>query len=382
MNINGKSDRAAALAKALEITDTAKAANRDLTRAEIDQVTSITNAVKEWDRKAAESDALMAKLGAAGVAGGSTGSRLQLKGLADRITAGMKSYSSNVSPGVKGLVPAGETIADIPLVNTDPIAGSATLETPPRLTDVLPVVLRPAAVYSFLKQAVIASPGGAAIVAPGDVKPTKKLGVTRVDAALKVIAVLSEPQDKYLLEDESSLRTWVGAELADAIQAEIEDQVITGDGTDDNFTGIANASGIQTQAFVTDPLITLQHGLTKLEALGIAPSFIALAAADWLAIQTTRNSSGAFDVGGPIDTTARTAWGTRVVMVPGLTAGTGYAVGTDTLTLSTDGRGVRVEWGTPGDTFTRNQVVARVEGRFGLDITRPHGIVKMTLEGE
>lgn len=38
----------------------------------------------------------------------------------------------------------------------------------------------------------------------------------------------------------------------------------------------------------------------------------------------------------------------------------------------------RTECGTRGDLFTRNQMQARMEGRFGLEATRPMAIVKAT----
>lgn len=390
MDITTKAGRDAAMKNAQSIVDQAKAAGRELTAAEATAVENTVTAVKAFDTAAKNAYGdLFGTPGTTHFKDGAIVSQdgtdstetghLSFRGLAERATSGMKSYS--VSMGrTKGLVPAGETVVDIPLVNDIPLP-TITQERPPRLVDVLPAAVRSAPVYSFLKQTVIADPGAATVVAPGALKPVKKLGVERVDSRLRVIAVTSEPVDKYLLEDAASLRTWVGTELADAVEAALETQVLTGDGTGENFTGLANTSSIQTQAFQTDKLITVQYGLSKIETLGIAPSFIALAAADWLAIQTTRNASGLFDVGGPIDATARTAWGTRVVVVPGLAAGTGYIVGEDSAIVSTDGRGVRVEWGTPGDTFNRNQLVARVEGRFNLDVPKPHGIVKLTLAG-
>lgn len=393
MNITTKADRDAAMKNAQSIVDRAKAAGLELTTAEAADIEDTVTAVRAFDNAAKSVKSAYGELfGTPGDSHFKDGAlvsqdapdlfetgHLSFRGLAERATSGMKSYS--VSMGrTKGLVPAGETVVDIPLVNTVPLP-NLTQERPPRLVDVLPAAVRSAPVYSFLKQTVIADPGAATVVAPGELKPVKKLGVERVDSRLRVIAVTSEPVDKYLLEDAASLRTWVGTELADAVEAALETQVLTGNGTGESFTGLANTSGIQTQAFQTDKLITVQYGLSKIENLGVAPSFIALSAADWLAIQTTRNASGLFDVGGPIDATARTAWGTRVVVVPGLAAGTGYIVGQDSVLVSTDGRGVRVEWGTPGDTFNRNQLVARVEGRFNLDVPKPHGIVKLTLTG-
>lgn len=359
-----------------------KSGGARMTNAETEAIEAKHAEVKALDVKietAAKSAALLEAIGGTGGASHGGTSFLNMRGVTAEAMHGMKAYADATSPHAKGLTPAGQTVANIPLVNTDPLAGGMIHERTPRLVDVLPAIQRESPVYSFLRQAVIASPGGAEVVAPGAVKPTKKLGVERANSRLRVIAVLSEPVDKYLLEDASNLRTWVGTELGDAIEAELEQQVLTGTGAGEEFQGLATLSGIQTQAFTADPLVTVQHGLSKLQTLGIEASFVALSPTDWLTIQTTRNAGGGFDVGGPIDATNRTAWGTPVVVVAGLAAGSGYVVGKESLVISTDGQGVRIEWGTPGDSFTRNQIVARVEGRFNLDAPKPHGVVKLAL---
>jgi len=42
--------------------------------------------------------------------------------------------------------------------------------------------------------------------------------------------------------------------------------------------------------------------------------------------------------------------------------------------------GIETRWSdSNADDFAKNQLRARVEGRFGLDVYRPNGIVKATL---
>lgn len=279
--------------------------------------------------------------------------------------------------GIKGLVPSGETVLNVPLVNSIPIPADGSLAKPRRLVDMVPVVPREAPIYSFLKQIPATDPGGAAVVAPGAEKPVKKLGVQRVDSRLRVVAVLSEPIDKYLLEDAASLQTWVGAELVDAIEAELETQIISGDSAGENFTGISNTSGIQAQSFITDALVTTKYALSKLQVLNLEPEFIAMSSADLLDVQTFRDANGRFFDGGPVDVSASTLWGVPIVGIPGLSTGTAYAIAKDSLQLSTDGK-LRLEWNS-ATGFTRNEVQGRVEGRFNLDVLRPYGIVEIDL---
>ncbi|NLI84424.1 MAG: HK97 family phage prohead protease [Propionibacterium sp.] len=374
--------RYGALDAAQAIIDKAAHEGRDLTDSEAVEIAEHHDAVKTIDATLEESRRLQEALDGLGNPRGQGAkqgrvTRLSFKGLGPRMATGMLDYSRRVGLS-KGLVPAGESVIAIMPQEVSPLP-SAEGERPPRLLDVLPSAKRPAA-YSYLRQAVVGEPGAAGVVAPGELKPTKRLNVRRTDDRLRVVAVLSEPVDRFLLDDETSLNTWVAAELADAVLSALEDEILNGDGTGEHFTGLANTSGIQTQPFVTDPLVTVRHGLSKLQTLGIDASTVALSATDWLAIQTTRNASGGFDVGGPIDATAQTAWGIPVVVVPGLDAGAGWVIGADTILLSYDHEAaLRIDWGTPGDAFTRNQLVGRVEGRFNLDVLRPHGVVQLDL---
>lgn len=382
--MNTKQQRAAVLAKAQGILTSAE--GRDFTAAEVKSLESYKTEIAALDVKIAAEDEgarLRASIGGMGVndrPGDAKGTQhLNFRGLGARMAESMRAVSTNTSPSIKGLVPGGETIVPVPIVNSEPVVSTGIHERAPRLLDLLPVTVRSAAIYSILRQAVVANPGTASVVAPGDLKPTKKLGVARADSRLRVVAVLSEAIDKYLLEDASNLKQWVGSELADAIQDALELQILSGNGAGENFQGLATASGIQTQAFDTDRYVTLAGSLAKLQNLGLTPSFVALSAADALAIQTTRNAQGAFELGGVVDAAARTLWGTRWAVVPGLATGDAYVVADDSVGLSTDNAGVRVEWGTPGENFQRNQITARVEGRFNLDIMKPHGVVKTRL---
>ncbi|ACZ31081.1 hypothetical protein Xcel_2063 [Xylanimonas cellulosilytica DSM 15894] len=308
---------------------------------------------------------------------------LRLGGLKSGILSGFGTYMRQTSPGLKGLTPSG-SITVPTLITGDPLPGSVDGERPPRLLDVLPAVGRDAPVYITRVRSVIADPGGAAVVAPGDTKRRLGLGVENVERRLRVVAVVSEPIDRFILADESNLTAWVGSELAESVWRAIELEVLDGSGEGEHFRGIANTSGIQTQALVNDPLTTLQYGIAKLEDLGVAPAFAAVSSTDWLAITTTRNASGAFDLnpqpGGPVNAVNRTAWGVPVTTVPGLEPGYGYVVGQDAVELSVDTGGIQVDW-NPYSGWETNEVQARCEVRSNLDVLAPHRIVEVQLGG-
>ena len=76
------------------------------------------------------------------------------------------------------------------------------------------------------------------------------------------------PATKRALADVAALEGLINDELrADVAEAE-EGQILSGDGTGENFTGITAWSGIQTQAFATDLLTSIRKGITKCRTVG------------------------------------------------------------------------------------------------------------------
>lgn len=391
--MNLKQQRAAILKAARDIVDTAKAEDRDLTAAEVTDVDSKIDKIKALDTQiaaAAKSDALMGQLGSAS-AGidyadgdaplggyGLTEGRLSFKGLENRVTREMRNYSAKLGRKA-GLAPAGEVLTSIPVVNAEPLPGAAAQEPArPRLLASVPFVRRDAPAYRVMVQQVIANPGAAGLVAAHGLKPTLQLGVTATDARLRVVAVVSDPISEYDLLDSENLRQWVAGQLAGAVVDALELELLTGDGTGERMIGLANVSGKVVQAFQTDVVTTVQHGIATLEGFGLTAGVVAVSSTDYRAAVTQRNAGGSFDLGGAIDPAARTMWGVPTVVVPGLAAGQGWVLATDAVSLSTDGL-LRVSWGQPDQTFQRNEVVGRVETRANLDILRPHGIVSLDL---
>lgn len=309
---------------------------------------------------------------------------LDLRGLSQSLPHEALKYSARLM--TKGLAPNGESLIPVPIVNRDPIAGDIDAETPPHLAEVIPAVSRrastgsgetTAASYDILVENSVPGEGGASVVAPGDEKPIKKLAISKRHQELKVIAVLSDPIDRYLLEDATNLQAWIGNRLSQEVRDALDAEIIGGDGTGQHMTGLAHTEGVQTQSFSTNVFDTIAAGISKLESASIAVDFIAMSPADWLSIQTYKDAQGRYYMGDVLDATNRKVYGCRIVSVPGISAGTGWIVGKETLTLSTDS-GLKLEWDRSSG-FSRNQIQARVEGRFNLDVLKPHGLVKVEL---
>ena len=155
-----------------------------------------------------------------------------------------------------------------------------------------------------------------------------------------------------------------------------------GTGVSPQLDGIlTTATG--TQAYATSPLVTIRTGLSQLEAAGLVPSAIILAAADWLAIELALLTTDGFMLGNgtsgaPLDSVRRTLWGTPVVVSIAHVAGTALILSEESVGLVTDGN-IDFMWGRIADDFAKNQVRARAEIRAGVEIFRPSGIINCDL---
>ncbi|WP_280215926.1 phage major capsid protein [Nocardia cyriacigeorgica] len=306
---------------------------------------------------------------------GGIGAHLALTGAAVKGVA--RQIATRMAPadgtGRKALLPTGSTVTDVPMVAESPFAlGRPALS----LLDVLTLTQR-LPKYTYLRQT--ARTNNAAPVAMGATKPTTVLGLTEVEAELHVVAHLSEPIPKYWLSDSAALEQFVADELLFGLRQALEAQVLNGDGLGENLTGFANVSGIQTQAFATDLLTTTRAAITKAETAGHEAGTFVLSPGDWEKLELARtDTAGQLELGGPVDRAARKLWGVPVTLSLGLPASTGLLLDLSAVGLSTDGDGIDTSWSeNVSDDFAKNQLRARVEGRFEVDVYKPLGVVKI-----
>lgn len=128
-------------------------------------------------------------------------------------------------------------------------------------------------------------------------------------------------------------------------------------------------------------MTSVRAAFTSLEALGLTPSAVVMSPASWAAIETSRTTSNGFILSpdGPVDAVTRRLYGVPVVVVPQLAAGVAYVLSEGSLVIKHDRHGIRVDWGVVNDSFAKNEVIGRAEGRFDLAALRPAGIVHVSL---
>ncbi len=269
----------------------------------------------------------------------------------------------------KALAPSGAAVVVLEFDENPVALGRAATS----LLNILPVILHDSPRFQFLRQGITGRTNNAAIVADGAAKPTSPLGVKLIDNMLDVVAHLSELIPSYWLIDNVALQQFVDAELTYGLQLAVEAMVIA----DINAT-----SGIQTQAFSTLPLITIRKSLTKLEAAGLVAGAIVVHPTAWEGVELALASTNAVEhMALPFDPVTRRLYGVPVVVTISEAPLVAYVNANDAVVLDSDNGGIDVRWpeNSTADSFFRNQIQARAEGRFATSAYRPFGVVKAAL---
>jgi HK97 family phage major capsid protein len=238
----------------------------------------------------------------------------------------------------------------------------------------------------------------AATVTEGAAKPQSDLTLAQVTEVVRKIATTAKISDE-MINDVEYIQSYVNGRLVLFVKLAEEDQLLNGNGTPPNLTGILNRSGKQTaQALGADtrPDAIFKQITNIRKNAFLEPDGIVLHPTDWQSIRLLKDANGQYYGGGPFGfasygnagqagitspTTAGsdTLWGIPVVVTPSIAAGTGL-VGAFGLSSQIYRReGIRVEaTNSNEDDFLKNLIAVRVEERLALAVYRPAGFGTVT----
>lgn len=220
-------------------------------------------------------------------------------------------------------------------------------------------------------------------------KPESGFATTRATAVVRTIAHWI-PATKRALSDAAQVRTLIDAFLLYGLEEELEDQMVSGDGTGENFTGILNTSGTQSQVAVADPagkpagfgkLLALRRAKTKVRLAGraVANAYV-LNPLDVQDLDEISDNQGRFYGTGPFGPGGtQTLWGLPVIECEGIPAGTGV-VGDWRKAILWDREQASITiTDSHADFFVRNLVAILAELRAAFGIVQPNAFVEVDL---
>lgn len=228
---------------------------------------------------------------------------------------------------------------------------------------------------------------GATTVAEADAKPEVTMQFTSADAPVRKIAGWL-PVTSEIISDAPTLRSYIDARLEYMIALREEVQVIDGNGSAPNLTGIRNVTGLQTvkpssgTAVNTpgDELASIATAIRLVELVDGEADGVAMNPTDFWAMVTRRaDGDDHFDVNPFSSPDAMNPWGLPPVRTRALSAGTAIVANwfLGATLLVREDTVIRVG-DQHSDYFVNNKVVILGEERVALPIHRPDFFVEVT----
>lgn len=317
-------------------------------------------------RTAGNFTAATSELSALGTAGSKAGQRLSFRGMGSQVAS--KILGSGMIGGVKTLSPSGVALVGQSFVG-DPIPLGRPAQG---LLELVPVRQQPSPSFAYLRQ--VSRDNQAAVVAENALKPVTEIGLERVESVLEVVAHLSSPAPRMWFEDVNALQTFVENEFRWGLNAAVEQLIID---------TVNDTSGIQSQEFSSSIIETLRHSITLLEVAGHQAVAAVLHPADWASCELALASTSAIqNLGLPFEPATKRLFGCAIATTTAQTPGTAHVLGADAVVLDTDTQGVQLQWSenAGAETFARNQIVLRTEGRFACSVQAPLAVVLAELD--
>ena len=292
-----------------------------------------------------------------------------------------KAFSSNASQGDKFRM----TVQASTITGQDgsPPENSDILVAPGRRPGIVPGAFRALRVADLLTQIPISSnawdftrelafTNNAAETAEAAAKAETDLTFELDTVNIRTIAHWIKASNQ-ILADAPAVAAYIDTRMAYGVNAREDLQLLVGDGTGQNISGMTIAANRTAFTPVSGDtaLDSLNRAKYQLIGADYAADGVIMNPADWGAIERLKTSDAAYVVGNPFGTIVPMVWGLPVVLSNNMTSGSfqmaDFATTYDYLLRS----GTVVEIGFINDDFTKNLVTIRGEKRSALATLRP-----------
>lgn len=222
-------------------------------------------------------------------------------------------------------------------------------------------------------------------------KPESNITFDLKTAAVKTLATWIAAS-RQILSDAPRLRSTIDTELEYMVRYTLEEEIVTGDGSGNHFTGMWNWTGVQTrvmsgsspsgrgQTTADTKMITLRRAITDIRLEFYEANAVMLNPIDSEAIEIKEYNGNRYM--NAFDPVAMRIWRTRVVETQALDEFQAL-VGNFTLAATLwDRMQMDIRVGEPLDFFLRNAVAVLGEIRAAFAVTRPKAIEKVTLAAD
>lgn len=181
-----------------------------------------------------------------------------------------------------------------------------------------------------------------------------------------------------LLADAPAVAAYIEGRLRDGLAQRIDAQLLNGNGTAPNLSGLTDAGNFTAYTPTTGDLLVDAINRIKytMWATGNSPDTVIVNPADWGTMERTREGagSGTYLYGMPGAMSGMNPFGLNVVLSNNMAAGKVLVAKLSDAAVLYTRSGAVVEMGFQNADFTNNLVTIRAEERLGLGCDRPAGI--------
>jgi HK97 family phage major capsid protein len=287
--------------------------------------------------------------------------------------------------GGKGGAPAQQTVTGL-----DPTSIARTtwfgvvpqIRRPLSVLDLIPTSATEQNVVAYTQETGTWDTGAAETV-EGALKPEGDVTYTDVEARCRTIAEFVK-NNRQQLDDVAGLADSLQRRLTYKIGRRVERQIVAGDGTGENLTGILSTTGIGSIAFVasTAPADMLLKGVTALQLAEAIPNGVLIHPTDLATMLTTKASGSGerLDIDSAVGANVDNVWSIPLVATPLVAVGTAlvgdFMQGCELFVR--DGISLRVS-DNDQDDFVRNRITTLAETRVALAVWQPACFTKVAL---
>ena len=253
--------------------------------------------------------------------------------------------------------------------------------------------------YVYLEETTFTNNAGE-IAEAGDISSANESAIAfteRTESIRKMATFL--PVTDELLADVAGIQGYVNSRLSTMMKLRMDNQLVNGDGSAPNLTGVLNKSGINTFDYSSYSgelarLGQIYQAITEIRKDAfVEPDAIVMHPSDWYDVVTsvadiTTTSSGAaaknplfMVAGGFGDSPAPKLWGLNVVPSSVIAAGTAlvgkFGGGDAAQVIMREGVDLAVS-DSHSDFFAKNQLAIRLTMRLGFAVYRPTAFCSIT----
>lgn len=273
-----------------------------------------------------------------------------------------------------------------PLVPSHRLAGIDT--APNRLLtirDILPVGRTSSNLVEYTKENVFTNSAGPQYGSPAYenvAKPESAITFTLATTAVTTLAHFI-PVSKQVLADSPMLQSYINGRLMYGLKLEEEDQLLNGDGTSGNLSGLLDSGNYTaySRGVTGDTEIdTLRRAITQAQLANYPVDAFVLNPADWESIEIAKGTDNHYVWSHPAAMAGPQLWGRRVVVSNSITAGTflcgAFSMGAQI--WDREDASVQVSY-EHSENFTKNMATILAEERLALAVYRAAAFISGSL---